>query len=94
MSLVLFAMAAALAQTPTDASAPKPAASVTSADAKAAKPTVVKAGGDDEVICRSIAVTGTRFPQRFCMTKATWDSQGQDARDIVNGFQKAGSAGH
>jgi hypothetical protein len=56
--------------------------------AAAAKPdpgVVVTAKSDDQVVtCKSIAVTGTRFPTRQCRTKAEWDGMAASAREFVD----------
>lgn len=41
------------------------------------------ADGQTEV-CKTIQVTGTRFPERQCRTKADWAAMQAAARDFVN----------
>lgn len=45
---------------------------------------VEKASDADQVICKSEAVTGTRFTTRVCRTKGQWEEDAREARDYVN----------
>ena len=42
----------------------------------------------NKLVCRSIRVTGTRFPTRICHKKADWDrmreQQRRDAEELLN----------
>jgi hypothetical protein len=61
---------------------------------KASAAKIVTAEGED-VICRSIPVTGTRFPQRICKTQAAWDAfddyTNDNAKEQTDKFQRLNS---
>ncbi len=44
----------------------------------------------DKLICKSKAKTGSRFPERTCMTKAQWDDLWAKSRDNTNNAQMRG----
>jgi len=78
MPLLILAMAATLAtaaaDAPTVTSAPTP---VVGAAAPGGAP---KSGKDpNKMVCRSEAITGSRFVQRVCRTNAQWDQTEQNA---------------
>jgi hypothetical protein len=35
---------------------------------------------EKKVVCRTVQVTGSRFPERTCETKLAWDKQEDEAR--------------
>lgn len=39
---------------------------------------------DEKVVCKTIAVTGTRFGSQICHTKHEWAVEAQAARDFTN----------
>ncbi len=41
------------------------------------------AKGDNEIVCKTIAVTGTRFGTKQCHTKADWAAQTAAAREFT-----------
>jgi hypothetical protein len=45
---------------------------------------------DDEMVCRKIALTGTRVGQRVCRTRAQWDAVAKAARESANTLKDAG----
>ena len=69
-----------------------PVAGSPSDEASAAK--IVTAEGED-VICRSIPVTGTRFPEKICKTQAAWDAfddyTNDSAEEQTDKFQRLNS---
>lgn len=44
----------------------------------------------EKLICKTKAKTGSRFPERTCMTKAQWEELNAKARDITNNAQLRG----
>ncbi|MFV4649197.1 hypothetical protein ACNJUT_21635, partial [Mycobacterium tuberculosis] len=61
---------------------PAPAAPAQPAPDPAAKPAAT-AKGDTEVVCKTIAVTGTRFGTRQCKSKAEWAAITEAAREYT-----------
>lgn len=50
----------------------------------AAPPTKAEAAGDpDQMICKHITTTGTRFPTKDCRTRAAWNQLTADSRQAV-----------
>jgi hypothetical protein len=44
----------------------------------------------EKLICKSKAKTGSRFPERTCMTKAQWEELWAKSRDITSNAQVRG----
>lgn len=53
------------------------------------------AGVDEEIICRSMKVTGTRFQKRECKTVSAWEAYdtytNQNAKESTDNFQRLNS---
>jgi hypothetical protein len=89
MSPLFFAAAAAaasVAAAPTPAPAPIP---VRTADVPAsgfgAPPTKQEAAGDpNEMICKRIVSTGTRFASKDCRTRSEWNQLAVDSRQATH----------
>lgn len=47
------------------------------------------AGDPEEVICERKNVTGSRFPQKVCMTRAMWEDQRQQGKEAVDGVNRS-----
>ncbi|MGH6649761.1 MAG: hypothetical protein ACREB7_01385 [Sphingopyxis sp.] len=75
LSLIL---SLALAATAADSATNQPATETT-ATAEKAKP---------KLICRRIADTGSRLPQRECRTQADWDRQADSMSKKLSGSDK------
>ena len=42
---------------------------------------------DEKVICKHVTVTGSRLGQRICRTKAQWQREADEAREIAKRMQ-------
>lgn len=42
----------------------------------------------DAEVCRRLPQTGTRFHRRVCMTRAEWEAQATEARDVTTDMQR------
>lgn len=42
------------------------------------------ASADDEVVCKTVEVTGSRFPKRDCRSRAEWKAQTAAAKEFVD----------
>lgn len=82
-SLVCLAASPVLAEpaAPPAATAPSPAATATPAPAAAPA---------DKLICKTKMKTGSRFPERTCLTKAQWDDLWAKSRDTTSNAQLRG----
>jgi hypothetical protein len=71
----IFALTAALlAASPAPAPAPAPIAPVAAQNA----PASFDPSTDTRRVCVVDTVTGSRFPQKFCQTRAEWIAEGTD----------------
>lgn len=77
-AVAFSALAGSVAAAP--ASAPESAPTTVSTPATATPPMV----DGDKVVCKSVEVTGTRFPEQRCHTKREWADMTQAARDFTN----------
>ena len=87
--LYLFCGLVVAACTPT----PRPSQSTHVATAATAPETVAAvksqpADPSQELVCRSVIPTGTRFRQRVCATQAEWDRIQQEGRDAGEKSQR------
>jgi hypothetical protein len=87
----LFALAAwslaalpAFAEPPANIAAPAPAAGVPAATPAATAPA---APDPNKKICKTKNKTGSRFPERTCLTKAEWERLRMEAQDTVSNVQ-------
>ena len=79
-AIALAAVAGSASATPTTDSAPASPPTDVATSATATAPSA----DDSKIICKNIAVTGTRFPTQTCHTKREWNDLAQAARDYVN----------
>ncbi len=79
---VIVTIAALSALAGSVSAAPNPDSAPMSVTVPATATPIVADG--DKVVCKTIAVTGTRFPEQQCRTKQAWADQVQAARDYVN----------
>jgi hypothetical protein len=49
-----------------------------------------KPADPDKLICKTRTKTGSRFPEKTCMTKAQWDELWAKSRDITANAQTRG----
>ena len=84
---LILAAALSLAATPVLADAPAPTGAPAAAPAPAPTPAPAPA---DKLICKTKMKTGSRFPEKTCMTKAQWDDLWAKSRDITNNAQLRG----
>lgn len=78
MSIALLAASLLFMQPASDAStSPQTTATVPASAAPVS-------ADDSAVVCKSIAITGTRFPSRQCHTKGEWAAMTAAARDMVD----------
>jgi hypothetical protein len=68
--------------------APAPTPTSVAATTAAAASTPLKDG--DKLVCKSIAVTGTRFTSKVCATKDQWAGRTQDGRDYADHMSRVG----
>ena len=54
------------------------------------QPTAGKSASD-QVVCRSVTDTGTRFTHRTCHTAAEWNQISSDAQSSTSQYQRASS---
>jgi hypothetical protein len=55
--------------------------------------TAMSLRGDDDVTCRTIVRTGTRFGTRVCRTNLAWEQLKEDSRDAVDRIQQNSKMG-
>ncbi|MDP4598164.1 MAG: hypothetical protein NWS96_04915 [Pseudomonadales bacterium] len=55
--------------------------------------TAMSLRGDDDVTCRTIVKTGTRFGTRVCKTNLAWEQAREDSRDAVDKIQQNSKMG-
>lgn len=49
------------------------------------------ADGDDKVVCKYVARTGTRFGSKVCATRKQWEQARKDSQESINDAQRRGS---
>ena len=77
MSPLVLVMAAALAAG--DASTPAPSANPAP---DTGRPAAKSMSDPDRVICKTEAITGSRFEKRICRTRLEWDQMTQRAEEM------------
>lgn len=55
--------------------------------------TVIKQKGEDDLICRTIKPTGSRFGQKTCLTKAEWAEITAGGKRVTDKLLKGGMTG-
>jgi hypothetical protein len=55
------------------------------------QPRLTNAEGDDDVICKRVQVTGTRFKQKVCTTRAQREAASQGAASATRDWQNRNS---
>lgn len=78
--LLVLASAAA----PSDGNSPAPSGANVAIQTGVPSSAPTPSADDQTVVCKTIAVTGTRFPTQECRTKGAWAAQTAAARDFVN----------
>lgn len=63
-----------------------PASETENADAMQAKP-----DEEEKLVCKSLAVTGTRFKRRFCRTEAEWERIRNGMADVADEMRRDGA---
>lgn len=84
---LILAAAFSLAATTALADVPPPAGTPAVAPATATAPAPAPA---EKLICKTKMRTGSRFPEKTCMTKAQWDDLWAKSRDTTNNAQLRG----
>lgn len=84
---LILAAALSLAAAPVLADTPAAGSDPAAAPAAVAKPAAAPA---DKLICKTKVKTGSRFPEKTCMTKAQWDDLWAKSRDITSNAQTRG----
>jgi hypothetical protein len=83
--MVLLSVLAVLVGAPVgDAPGAQP---VQATSTEAAGPAAAAPGGT-EIVCKTVAVTGTRFPARQCRTKAEWAGSTKLGREFLDNAGK------
>jgi hypothetical protein len=95
--VLVAACQSAPASTDAAAVAPAPAAAAVEEAAPASTETTEVASTENEVVCRSMKVTGTRFAKRECKTVAAWVEYdtytNQNAKEATDKFQRLNTGG-
>lgn len=60
-------------------------------EAENAGETQAKADQEEELICKSLAVTGTRFKRRFCRTAVEWERIRNGMSDVADEMRRDGA---
>jgi len=93
--VLVAACQSAPASTDTAALAPAPAVATVEEAAPAATETIEVASAENEVVCRSMKVTGTRFAKRECKTADAWAEYdaytNQNAKEATDNYQRLGT---
>jgi hypothetical protein len=77
--------AASAEAAPSPASAPAP-------DAKPDKVAATETTDDNPVVCKRVAVTGSRVKkEQVCRTQREWDAYSQRAKEFMRGIERGGS---
>jgi hypothetical protein len=62
--------------------------------AAADSPAPAKAADRDRMVCRSMAVTGTRIASRVCKPASEWDLLARKSKESLDGLQRSGDMQH
>tara|TARA_R110000787_G_scaffold75803_2_gene167699 strand:- start:999 stop:1343 length:345 start_codon:yes stop_codon:yes gene_type:complete len=93
--ILVAACQSAPASTDTAAVAPGPAVATAEEAAPAATETTEVASAENDVVCRSMKVTGTRFAKRECKTVDAWVEYdtytNQNAKEATDKYQRLGT---
>jgi hypothetical protein len=61
-------------------------------DQAPAKPTQAQAADDSPVVCKRVAVTGSRVKkEKVCKTQRQWDAYSQRAKEFMRGIERRGT---
>lgn len=87
LSLIAISFAAACASAPSSAPAQLAANSSRPSPEQGKELDLSRNGDPEDVVCERKSVTGSRFPQKVCMTRAMWEDRndaGKDAVETIN----------
>ncbi len=90
MALATLAFAAVLASIASEPASTIPPAARAASTATAATMAPTNAPDTDPMVCKSIAVTGTRFPTKVCARKSEWADRSQAAREYADHMSRTG----
>ncbi|MHB8284422.1 MAG: hypothetical protein ACYDD1_07075 [Caulobacteraceae bacterium] len=90
MSLILIMVAAASLADPAPTPVPTPTPVVAPSTRVSGVSVTAPLPDGDKVVCKTTAVTGTRFPTKTCATKAQWAARKQDDRDYLDSMLMEG----